>query len=136
METSVQAEALAALRDDYDFWTEVGLGRPVDIRAGPEQVDSLTAALEQADISYSLMIQDVGVLVEVTKMTPLSPEVREAQGHSMDWTQYHPIEDMHSYLTYLQVSTSQDKTRIIFIIRTRMTLLPWSPSVSPTRAAT
>ena len=78
----------------------------MDIRAAPEQVDSLISALEEADISYSLMIPDVGVLVEVTKMTPLSPEVREAQGHSMDWTQYHPIEDMHSYLTYLQVSTS------------------------------
>ena len=24
------------------------------------------------------------------------------QGHSMDWTQYHPIEDLHSYLAHLQ----------------------------------
>ena len=23
------------------------------------------------------------------------------QGHSMDWTQYHPIEDLHSYLAHL-----------------------------------
>ena len=104
MESSAQAETLLALEDKYDFWTQIGVGRTVDIRAAPEQMDSLTSVLDEANISHSVMIADVGALVEMTKMVPVSPEVREAQGHSMDWNDYHPIEDMHSYLNYLQVS--------------------------------
>ena len=104
MESSAQAEALLALEDKYDFWTEIGVGRTVDIRAEPKQVDSLISVLDEANIIHSVMIADVGALVEMTKMVPVSPEVREAQGHSMDWNDYHPIEDIHSYLNYLQVS--------------------------------
>ena len=103
VESSAQAEALLALEDKYDFWTQIGVGRTVDIRAAPEQVDSLTSVLDEANISHSVMIADVGALVEMTKMVPVSEETRVQQGHSMDWTQYHPLEDMHSYLTYLQV---------------------------------
>jgi len=102
VESSAQAEALLALEDKYDFWTEIGVGRTVDIRAAPKQVDSLISVLDEANIIHSVMIADVGALVEMTKMVPVSPEVREAQGHSMDWNDYHPIEDIHSYLNYLQ----------------------------------
>ena len=106
VESSAQAEALLELEEKYDFWTNIGVGRNVDIRAAPDQVDSLISVLEEANISHSVMIADVGALVEMTKMVPVPPEVREAQGHSMDWNDYHPIEDMHSYLNYLQVRSA------------------------------
>ena len=110
MENSAQAEALLELEEKYDFWTNIGVGRSVDISAAPDQVESLVSVLEEANISHSVMIADVGSLVEMTKMVPVSSEVREAQGHSMDWTNYHPIEDMHSYLTYLQVRCSSQQS--------------------------
>ena len=110
VENSDQAEALLELEEKYDFWTNIGVGRTVDIRAAPDQVDSLVSVLEEANISHSVMIADVGSLVEMTKMVPVSSEVKEAQGHSMDWTNYHPIEDMHSYLTYLQVRSSTQQS--------------------------
>ena len=105
VESADQAETLLDLEDSYDFWTQIGVGRTVDIRAAPEQMDSLVSVLEEANISHSVMIADVQALVKMTKMVPVTPEVREAQGHSMDWTDYHPIEDIHSYLTFLQVDS-------------------------------
>ena len=50
------------------------------------------------------MIHDVQKLIELTKMKPVPEEQRVEQGHSMDWTEYHPIEDIHSYLTYLETT--------------------------------
>ena len=97
VESSAQAEALLALEESYDFWTEIGVGRTVDIKAAPEQVDSLTSVLDEANISHSVMIADVGAVVEMSKMVPVSPEVREAQGHSMDWNDYHPIKTSEIY---------------------------------------
>ena len=46
------------------------------------------------------MIMDVQKLIDLSKMT--KGEKRE--GHSMDWTSYHPLEDMYSYLDYLETS--------------------------------
>jgi len=102
VDTTDQAEALLSLRSSYDFWSEIGVGRTVDIRVSPDQVGPLTNVLELADMAHSVMVHDVQSLVDMTKMVPVSKETRVKQGHSMDWTQYHPIEDMHSYLTYLQ----------------------------------
>merc|ERR1712114_87345 len=82
VKTRDQADALVAIRESYDFWTEIGIGRNVDIMASPEQIPALTKALDLANIKHEVMIQDVQKL--------------------MDWTEYHPIEDIHSYLSYLE----------------------------------
>ena len=104
VETREQADALVAIRDSYDFWTEIGIGRNVDIMASPEQLPALTKSLDMASIKHDVMIHDVQKLIELTKMKPVSEEQRVEQGHSMDWTEYHPIEDIHSYLTYLETT--------------------------------
>ena len=46
------------------------------------------------------MIMDVQKLIDLSKMT----KGEEREGHSMDWTSYHPLEDMYSYLDYLESS--------------------------------
>merc|ERR1712131_499737 len=104
VETKEQADALVAIRDSYDFWTEIGIGRNVDIMASPEQLPALTKSLDMANIKHDVMIHDVQKLIELTKMKPVSEEQRVEQGHSMDWTEYHPIEDIHSYLSYLETT--------------------------------
>ena len=104
VETKEQADALVAIRESYDFWTEIGIGRNVDIMASPEQLPALTKSLEMASIKHDVMIHDVQKLIELTKMKPVSEQQRVEQGHSMDWTEYHPIEDIHSYLTYLETT--------------------------------
>ena len=104
VDTKEQADALLAIRESYDFWTEIGIGRNVDIMASPEQLPALTKSLDMASIKHDVMIYDVQKLIELTKMKPVSEEQRIEQGHSMDWTEYHPIEDIHSYLTYLETT--------------------------------
>merc|ERR1712114_152021 len=104
VKTRDQADALVAIRESYDFWTEIGIGRNVDIMASPEQIPALTKALDMANIKHEVMIPDVQKLIELTKMKPVSEQQRLEQGHSMDWTEYHPIEDIHSYLSYLETS--------------------------------
>jgi len=102
VDTVEQADTLAAIQSNYDFWTEVGVGRSVDIRVSPDQVDKLMEVLNRVSIKSSIMIHDVESLLDITNMVPVSEEQRVKQGHSMDWTSYHPIEDMHSYLNYLR----------------------------------
>jgi len=102
VDTVEQADTLAAIQSNYDFWTEVGVGRSVDIRVSPDQVDKLMEVLNRVSIKSSVMIHDVESLLDITNMVPVSEEQRLRQGHSMDWTSYHPIEDMHSYLNYLR----------------------------------
>merc|ERR1712013_917852 len=99
--TAEQAELLVELRHDYDFWTEVGVGRSVDILCGPDQVEHLTGELSRHGVQFSTMIEDVQKLAE---MAPMTKGTKNRSGHSMDWTAYHPIEDMHSYLDYLETT--------------------------------
>ena len=44
---------------------------------------------------------DVQKIIDMSEMTKGGTE---REGHSMDWTSYHPIEDMYSYLDYLESS--------------------------------
>merc|ERR1719348_47444 len=101
VETFEEAALLAEMREDYDFWTEIGVGRPVDILCGPDQVEHLTEELSRHGIQFSTMIEDVQKLAE---MAPMTKGTKNRSGHSMDWIAYHPIEDMHSYLDYLETT--------------------------------
>ena len=90
MEDEAQASALHQLSEIgvFDFWTEVSKiigmfqsyrmlyfqavpGRSVDIRTSPEQSEELGVWLEQQGITWSIMIEDVGVLVEAEKVRSL-----------------------------------------------------------------
>jgi len=94
-----QADFLVEMRENWDFWTEVGLGRSVDIRCSPEEVVEVISLLAEHGVQYSVMIEDVQELME---MVPMKKGSMTKAGHSMDWTDYHPIEDIHSYLDYLE----------------------------------
>merc|ERR1711915_642614 len=91
VETRDQADALVAIRESFDFWTEIGIGRNVDMMASPEQLPALTNALDMANIKHDVMIPDVQKLIELTKMKPVSEQQRLKQGHSMDWTDITPL---------------------------------------------
>jgi len=102
IETREQAEVMERLSQGLDLWTGVAVGRHCDVRVSGDQVSSLTSTLTSHNIRHSVMIQDVQALVDLASVVHSTPEQRAEQGHGMDWTDYHPIEDIHSYLTYLQ----------------------------------
>merc|ERR1719233_306844 len=86
--TSEEADFLVELRENYDFWTEVGVGRSVDILCGPGRVEDLTEELSRHGVQFSIIIEDVQKLAE---MAPMTKGTKNKSGHSMDWTAYHPI---------------------------------------------
>merc|ERR1719369_1540430 len=69
IDTSEQAEFLVAVREQYDFWTEVGVGRFVDIRCAPDQVESFMVELSQHGIEYSVMIEDMHSYLDYLETT-------------------------------------------------------------------
>merc|ERR1719317_1272114 len=100
VKTIHHAKVVGELEDSFDLWTDVRLGRHVDIHSHPEQVDDLVHLLDQHGVEHKVMIEDLETAIEAVPMITGS-NVTES-GHSMDWTSYHPIEDIHSYLDYLE----------------------------------
>jgi len=100
VEDEAQATALHQLSEVgiYDFWTEAIPGRSVDIRTSPEQTEQLGVWLEQHGITWTVMIEDVGILMEAEKA---SSGKRSHSAHSMDWTSYHALEDIYGWFDYL-----------------------------------
>merc|ERR1719348_14965 len=100
VEDETQASALHQLSEVgiYDFWTEAIPGRSVDIRTSPELTEELGAWLEQHGIAWTVMIEDVGVLIQAEKV---SSGKRSNSAHSMDWTSYHALETSMAGLTTL-----------------------------------
>jgi len=103
-----EADFLHSLRmtaTHYDFWTEVRVGGAVDIMVPQEKREELLTELEDRDIKHSLHIQNVQELIEKEKI-PAAPErwqmTRMAPRHAMTWTEYHSLEDMYTYLDYIE----------------------------------
>jgi len=110
-----QSDFLHQLETDskfYDFWTEVRLGRTVDIMAAPGMGLMLEAELQSKDIKYEVMIEDVQRLVDLEKIPAVGAK-SESPRHSMTWTEYHTLDDMYSYLDYLEQTFDFVSTEIV-----------------------
>ena len=94
-----QAKRMETLGKDYDFWTDIVPGRSVDIRTSPEKYSSLVAWLAEEKLSWSVMIEDVSVLME-EELVPAN-KTRLSSEHSMDWTSYHELADIYGWFDYL-----------------------------------
>ena len=57
--------------------------------------------LDTNNIKHTTFIMDVQKVIDMSKMTRGGAE---REGHNMDWTSYHPLEDMYSYLDYLETT--------------------------------
>jgi len=103
VENESQAEALEALNTEggFNFWTEVGVSRPVDVMVSPDTRGSLESWLEEEGILWTLMVEDVGLLME-EELVPAPNASQPSAEHSMDWTSYHAIEDMYGWFEYLE----------------------------------
>jgi len=103
VENEQQIQYLRTLEEQgLDFWTEIRLGS-VDVKINQNDLVSVMEGLQQPDIQFYAMITDLDGLCEESKtwMNTSSRSGRPGAGHSMDWTSYHPIEDMQGYMQYL-----------------------------------
>ena len=105
-----QADALVTLEKTglYDFWTEVKKQGPVDIMAKNGELADLAEYLTASDVSFTTMVEDVQSLIDEAKMNYGAKDAK--QGHNMDWTSYHPLEDMYSYWDYIEGREWNDKS--------------------------
>ena len=98
------AEKLSELEREhsFDFWSSIRIGKHVDVMTSPESSQTLESWLLENNLDWSIMISDVESLMKLEQVPVGVSGADNRVGHNMDWTSYHPIEDMHSYLTYLQ----------------------------------
>jgi carboxypeptidase A1 len=99
-----QADTLTRLEEEnlFDFWTEVRLGKHVDIMAAPHTVLSLETWLGEAGLVFSVMIPDVSPLLELERRSVGNTTAQLS--HSMDWTSYHPLDEMYGWFDYLETT--------------------------------
>ena len=102
VESKSQADILSRLdmENVFDFWNNIRTEGPVDIMTSPEKLSTLEKFLERNQMSYSVMIEDVQKLADMSPMQPGKPNNK--QGHNMDWESYHPLDDMYGFFDYLE----------------------------------
>ena len=104
-QTRAEVDYLAGLQDRpmFDFWTEPVLGRTADAMVPPRFVPAFTADLAAQGLTFEVMIPDVQKLIELEKIGAPRKEVPSSQ-HAMTWDEYHSLEDMYSFLDYLEAT--------------------------------
>merc|ERR1712203_986620 len=109
--TAEQAEALQVLQQEagLDFWLEPVQGRAVDIRVAPEQADDLHRFFNHSGLEVEILSNNIQQMLDKVQMVKGSA----LSGHSMDWTAYHPIEDIYSYWDYLEATYDWVSTETI-----------------------
>jgi len=103
--TEQQAAIITTLEEEnlFDFWTEIRLGKHVDIMASPHTVLSLESWLDDAGLVFSVMIPDVSPLLELERRS-VGNTTAQRLGHSMDWTSYHPLDEIYGWFDYLETT--------------------------------
>jgi len=89
-------------RDHYDFWTEVRRGYGVDIMVPPGVQAQLEEDLQMMNLKHEVIIPDVQRLIELEKVPAVTKDTKQNTKHAMTWTEYHSLEDMYTYLDYLE----------------------------------
>lgn len=88
-------------KNGADFWTEIRLGS-VDVRVESQDKLEREDTFTKLGIQFSVMIEDLGNLLKESKTWVTKGNKNSAGAkHSMDWTSYHPVEDMHDFMDYL-----------------------------------
>ena len=90
VEVKSEAEAVAVHELDqderFDLWSQVRVGRHVDIMAAPAHVSGLRTWLDTRGLGWTLLIPDVATLMEL-EQRPAAASNKMWVGHNMDWTQ-------------------------------------------------
>ena len=115
METESQAAQLAELEqsDEFDFWTQIILGKHVDVMASPASLPNLKQWLLVRSLDWHVMVADVETLIQLEKIPAGNSSSRTSSLHSMDWTSYHPIEEIYEWFNYLETTFDFCETEII-----------------------
>merc|ERR1712038_1274887 len=115
VETEAQASQLAQLEETekFDFWSPIILGRHVDVMASPASLPDLQQWLLVRNMDWHVMVADVETLIQLEKIPAGNSSTKANSGHKMDWTSYHPIEEIYGWFDYLETTYDFCETEII-----------------------
>ena len=84
-----------------DVCADPHVGHIGSVMVSPENLDQAISELRQMNIEFSMMIQNVQILVELQTQQTSLPTADVKTGHPMTWTEYHTQDDMEAYMDYL-----------------------------------
>ena len=87
---------------EFDFWSNILVGKHVDVMSSENNLETLTTWLESHNLDWSVMIPDVQSLIELEKIPEQKSSDIVTTGHNMDWTQYHTLDDIYGWFDYLE----------------------------------
>ena len=96
------AEKLSSLEKEhnFDFWSDIRIGKHVDVMTSPESRQLLESWLLANNLDWSVMISDVAALMRL-EQEQAGAGADTRLGHNMDWTSYHPLEEIYGWFDWL-----------------------------------
>ncbi|MBW4002344.1 hypothetical protein HHB80_11285, partial [Neisseria meningitidis] len=97
-----------------DFWrgvTDVAI--PVDVRVPIHNLQSVKIYLETQDIEYSIMIEDLQVLLEEEQMLMATRVTEPRNTDNFDFSRYHTISEIYSFQDMLVAENPNLVSKIV-----------------------
>nr|XP_020449164.1 carboxypeptidase A1 isoform X1 [Monopterus albus] len=114
----VQLSLIKDLEDiiefELDFWrgvTDVAI--PVDVRVPIHNLQSVKIYLETQDIEYSIMIEDLQVLLEEEQMSMATRVTEPRNTDNFDFSRYHTISEIYSFQDMLVAENPNLVSKIV-----------------------
>ncbi|XP_043264933.1 carboxypeptidase B-like [Colletes gigas] len=82
----------------------VGNDTAIDVMVRSEEIPRVARYLKQKDLEYQVVIDDLQKQIDEENNILSEEEMLELEGrkgHRMEWSSYHRLEDIHTYLDYL-----------------------------------
>ncbi|XP_011494644.1 PREDICTED: carboxypeptidase B-like [Ceratosolen solmsi marchali] len=104
LEADEKADYLSYLqeRGDLSLWT--GNDTAIDVLVLPDVIPRVSRFLRQRHVKYDVIIPDLQQAINSENPIKSQQEIEDLEGrngHRMDWTSYHRLDDIHGYLDYL-----------------------------------
>ena len=113
LKNDADAKIISQIEAKYDFWTEIRVGHHVDILSPPDTRNSLQSFLSDHNIDWAVMISDVQSLIDLENISADGEKSNDNVSHSMDWTSFHPLEDIYGWFDYLEATYEFCESEII-----------------------
>ncbi|XP_033334259.2 carboxypeptidase B isoform X2 [Megalopta genalis] len=105
---AAEGQSVSSVATDFQeaglFSVWLGNETAVDVMVRSEEIPRVARYLKQKDLEYNVVIEDLQKEIDEENPVPSEEEMQEMEGrfgHRMEWTSYHRLDDIHSYLHYL-----------------------------------
>nr|XP_031827675.1 carboxypeptidase B-like [Nomia melanderi] len=86
----------------FSLW--LGNETTFDVMVRSQEIPRIARYLQQKDLQYNVVIEDLQKKIDEENPLPSEEEMQEMEGrfgHRMEWSSYHRLEDIYTYLDYL-----------------------------------